>query len=85
MSPFFEDGSKITYPEADRIVEEYVDERGAQRPRTTSRDVLDWADVPDTPHNQRRVHDALTRLCEPLDVNWAGRTVFRLTADNKDR
>lgn len=78
MTAFFEDDSKITFPEADRIVGEYIDARGGERTRTTSRDVLDWAEVPDTPHNQRRIHDGLTRFCEPLDANWAGRTVFRL-------
>lgn len=77
-SEFFEDGSKITYPQADRLVAEYIDERGGQRARVTSREVLDFGEVPDTAHNQQRAHDALRRLCEPLEENWAGRTVFRL-------
>lgn len=77
MTGFFEDPDKLTYPEADRLVAEYLSENG-ERPRTTSRDVLRWAEVQDTPHNQRRVHDALQRVCEPTDANWAGRTVFEI-------
>lgn len=81
---FFEDGDKITYPEADRLVASYIEERGGQTARATSREVLDWADVPDTSHNQRRAHDALSRLCQPLDANWAGRTVFQLPSDTSE-
>lgn len=75
---FFEDGEKITYPDADRLVDSFVDEMGAQKAQATSRDVLEYHEVADTTHNQRRIHDALTRLCEPTDQNWAGRTVFRI-------
>lgn len=82
MTRFFTDDDKITYPKADRLVEAYLDERGAQRARVTSRDVLDWAEVPDDPHNQRRLHDALSAVCEATDENWAGRTVFELPDDS---
>jgi len=81
---FFDDDSKITYPEADRLVASYVAERGEQTARATSRDILDFADVPDTSHNQRRAQDALTRRCEPLETDWAGRTVFRLPDDTRE-
>lgn len=83
MSEFYSDPERITYPEADRIVDEYVAARGAQRARTTSRDVLGYGDVPNNAHNQRRVHDALSRRCEPLEANWAGRTVFQLPNDTE--
>jgi len=83
MSEFFEDSDKITYPDADGIVADYLEERAADRVRVTSRDVLEWSEVPDTSHNQRRIHDALTRLCEPTEANWAGRTVFRVTSDTR--
>lgn len=84
MTGFFEDDDKLTYPQADRLVGEYVAEKGEQRAQATSREVLEWAAVPDTAHNQRRVHDALTRLCDPLDANWAGRTVFELPNEVND-
>jgi len=79
---FYSDDGRISYPEADRIVTEYIDERAGQKPRTTSRRVLEWADLPDNLHNQRRIHDALSRFCVPLDTDWAGRTVFQLPTDN---
>ena len=72
------EGSAITYVEADDIVERYVREKIETRPRTTSRDVARWADVDYTTHNRIRLHDALERVCERTDTNWAGRTVFAL-------
>lgn len=86
MSEFFDDESKITYPQADRLVDKFVTARGDQRSRATSQHVLEWADVPDTHHNKHRINDALRRVCQPLDTDWAGRTVFQLPRDyNQDR
>lgn len=82
-SDFFDDSSKLTYPQADRLVADYIEERGSMKARVTSRDVLNWSEAPDTVHNKRRVHDALSRPCEPTDANWAGRTVFELPADTQ--
>lgn len=84
MTGFYEADDKITYPDADRLVGEYLDERGAERARVTSRDVLEWSEVPDSLHNQRRVHDALKQLCTALESDWAGRTVFRVPAEYHD-
>lgn len=82
MTGFFEDGEKITYPEADRLVDEFIAEMGSQKAQATSRDILEYHEVPDITHNQRRVHDALTQCCVPTEANWAGRTVFELPADS---
>lgn len=81
MTGYFDDPDKITYPEADRIVSEYLDEKAGQRSRTTSHTVSQWADLPGNLHNKKRLHDALSRLCEETGDKWAGRTVFRVPRD----
>lgn len=79
---FFGDGDRLSYPEADDLVDRYIEARTGDRDQTTSRDVLQWAGVPVSAHNQTRIHDALTRTCIETDLNWAGRTVFELPADH---
>ena len=83
MSGFYEESDKISYPQADRLASDYIDDKAGQRTRTTSKDLLEWADTPDTPHNRQRAHDALERLCQPTGANWAGRTVFRLPGNSE--
>lgn len=83
MSGFFESSNKISYPEADRLASDYVDEKAGQRTRTTSKDLLEWAEISDTPHNRQRAHDALERICRTTGANWAGRTVFQLPDDSQ--
>lgn len=72
------DPNCISYPEADQIVEQYLADRGAQKAHMTSRDVLKWQGLDDSRHNQRRIHDALDRVCDRTDSDWAGRTVFQV-------
>ena len=81
---FYSDGEKLAYPDADRLVDRYLSERGDQRDRVTSRDVLKWADYPVTAHNQTRVYDALRQTCVETERNWAGRTVFQIP-ENTDQ
>lgn len=78
MTGFFQSDGRITYPEADRLVEEYLSRASVEKATVTSRDVLRWSDYPDDRANQRRVHDALKRVCEPIGKNWAGRTLFEV-------
>lgn len=75
---YFDNNDRITYPQADRIVDAYITEMAAQKTRATSRDVLEWSDAPDIASNQKRVHDALSRVCDRTGDHWSGRTVFRL-------
>lgn len=81
---YFEADDRITYPEADEIAAAYLDAKGAQRSTVTSRAVLDWADVDDSTANQKRIHDALSLLCEATKKDWAGRTVFKVPDDSGD-
>ena len=79
---FYQDPSKLTFPEADRVVDEYLHEMAAQRKHTTTVAVLRWSEMPNTIHNRNRIHDALSRVCVVTDETWSGRTVFRLTNEN---
>lgn len=80
---FFEDPEKISYPDADKMVDRYITEMASQRSTTTSVDVIRWADVENNSHNRKRVYDALNRVCEETESNWAGRTVFEIRGDER--
>lgn len=83
MKRFYENAEKLTYPEADQLVDEYLAEMATQREHTTSVAVLRWSERPNTVHNRKRVHDALRRVCEVTGEKWAGRTVFRIPDDDQ--
>lgn len=74
---FYDDPERLDFPEADRLVADYI-ETHQTRPQATSVDVLDWGDHPNDHHNRQRVYDALCRQAEPSEANWKGRTVFDL-------
>lgn len=78
MTDWYDD-DRLTFAEADELVAEYIDAVGDQRTRTTTVDVLQWADVENRHHNRTRIYDALSAVCEPAEDNWAGRVVFDLT------
>jgi hypothetical protein len=79
---YADDPDRLSYPEAEGLVQRYL-QRGAQRPRTTSVDVLQWSDYPNDQHNRLRVYEALKALCAGTDDNWAGRTVFEIPEEIK--
>lgn len=81
-SSFYDSEEHISYPEADRMVADYIDERGPEKRRVTTKQILRWRGVEDNHHNRLRVHGALEDVCDPLDRNWAGRTVFELPRDS---
>lgn len=78
---YSDDPDRLDYPEADRVVREYLRRNADTQPQTTSVSVLNRSDYPNDHHNRERVHDALSRLCNPTDDNWAGRTVFKIPDD----
>lgn len=82
---FFDDGSKLSYPDADRLVDRYIDAMAGTRVQTTTTHVLEWDGMETSAHNQKRVHDALSQCCVQVDEDWRGRTVFQLTADADTR
>ena len=82
---FFDDDRKLSYPEADRLVDRYLDRFDGVRSTTTSTHVLEWGGEARTPHNQRRVFDALSLACEATDDDWRGRIVFELPTETETK
>lgn len=62
-SGYYDDPTKITYDEADVLVEEYLGEKEAARSTLTSRDVADHFGVCRSTHNLQRLNDSLDRKC----------------------
>lgn len=74
---YSDDPDRLAYPEAERLVTQYIDSHQT-RPQATSVDVLEWAAYPNDHHNRQRVYNALCRHASESDTNWQGRAVFDL-------
>lgn len=67
----------ITFQEASRIVDDYLQERGHMSSRIKTSHVVDAMGIEHTNHNLKRIHDALAERCEVEEKGQYGTKVFK--------
>jgi hypothetical protein len=75
---FYSSPDKLSFPQAESLVLDFLWDMGDQKSHVTSVDVLKHSEYPNDAHNRRRVRKALSDACTPTDDHWSGRKVFRV-------
>lgn len=73
---FFDGDDKLAYPEAERVVRQYLQRSTAATCTTVA--VLNSSDFPNSSHNRKRIYWALEEIGTELDDRRQGRVVFQL-------
>ena len=61
---FYKDEDKITFDEAEEMVEEFFDEYACKRSYVRTRDICNQLDIESSMHNKHRIHEALKEKCD---------------------
>jgi len=64
MTGYYENEDKITFDEADTLVDRYISRVGGRRSRVTSKDVAREFDIEQSHHNLIRLTEALGKRLE---------------------
>lgn len=78
MSGYYEDPDKITFDEAERLVDRYIREYSDRRSRVCSTHVAETYDVESEHHNLIRISDALNDRLEVRKVSSGRGKEYRL-------
>lgn len=81
MGFYRNDDNKITFDEAEDMVEEYLNDDNRYRSYIKTRDICRHMDIDSSMHNKVRIHDALEEKCEV--VRKSNGTRFRISDDRK--
>ena len=63
---FYNDSDKLTFDEAEQIVDEYIIEYKDRRTYVRTKNICERMDIDGSMHNKIRIHDALEQKCEPI-------------------
>lgn len=63
---FYNDDDKLTFDDAERIVDDYIREYKNRRTYVRTKNICNEMDIDGSMHNKLRIHDALEKRCEPI-------------------
>lgn len=63
---FYNDEHKLTFDEAEQIVNDYIRDYKDRRTYVRTKNICDEMDIEGSMHNKLRIHDALETKCEPI-------------------
>lgn len=78
MSGYYEDDGKLTFDEAEDVVDEWVEEYRGQVTTVTSNQICNSYDIDKTHHNKYRIHECLQMRFPVTNAESATGTRFRV-------
>lgn len=76
---FYDDEEKITFDNADVIVDRYLRQYHSRRTFVRTRDICGEMDVKNSMHNKIRIHEALSKQCK--EIKKADGSKFKIPKD----
>lgn len=81
MSGYYDDEDKLTFDEAECLVEKYVQQYKTRRTHVKGSDIIQWSSYSETMHNRYRISAALEEKL-PLERGGGSRTrIYRIEHD----